>query len=78
MLDASQTLLDLTETRHIAGYVLALLALSRLPRAALLALRLRSQDDAHWLATRLGRQGYSVVAIETLSNGATLKVQRTD
>ncbi len=75
MLDAPQTLLDLTETRHIAGYVLALLTLSQLPRATLLALRLRSREDARWLATRLDRQGYAVIAIEAQNSGAVLKVR---
>ncbi|RMD78131.1 MAG: hypothetical protein D6809_06490 [Gammaproteobacteria bacterium] len=53
-------LLDLSEQRCLAGYVLALLALSRLGPAQRLGLRLRDLRQARWLAARLGRLGYRV------------------
>ncbi len=75
MIDTPFISLDLSEHRAIAAYILALLALRKLPRAALLSLSLRKLDEAQWLAARLGRQGYAVMAVESDGTQAQLKIR---
>ena len=74
MIESPDTLLDLTEYRNIAGYVLALILLHQTRSKGLLGMKLRSQHDADWLASRLHRQGYAVVAIEPRGEQALLKI----
>lgn len=75
MIDTPFINLDLSEHRAIAGYILALLALHKLPRAALLSLSLRNTAEAQWLAALLDRQGYAVMAMEAEGPRARLKIR---
>ena len=76
MVDSPDILLDLTEYRHIAGYILALLLLQRTQRNGILGMKLRSQCDADWLAARLNKQGYADVTIEPQGEQALLKIHK--
>ena len=76
MINSPDTLLDLTEYRHIAGYILALLLLRRTQRSGILGMRLRSLSDADWLAARLNKQGYADVTIEPQGEQALLKIHK--
>lgn len=76
MIDSPDTLLDLTEHRHIAGYILALLLLRRTQRSGILGMKLRSLRDAAWLAARLHQQGYADVTIEAQGEQALLKIHK--
>jgi len=77
MFDSPDTLLDLTEYRHIAGYILALILLRQSRRSGLLGVKLRSRGDADWLAARLHNQGYTVETIEPQGGQALLTVRKT-
>ncbi len=77
MFDSSDTLLDLTEYRHIAGYILALILLRQSRHIGLLGVKLRSRRDADWLAARLHNQGYAVEAIEPQGEQALLTIRKT-
>jgi hypothetical protein len=74
MIDSPDTLLDLTEYRHIAGYVLALLLLRQGQDGGILRMKLRSLRDADWLASRLYKQGYGDVSIEAQGEQALLEI----
>jgi len=77
MIDSPDTLLDLTEYRHIAGYILALLMLRQSRGDGILRLKLRSLRDADWLASRLHRQGYGDVSIEAQGEQTLLKIHKS-
>ncbi len=77
MIESPDILLDLTEYRSIAGYVLALIMLQRTRRIGSLGMKLKSRCDAAWLASRLRNQGYTVAAIETREEQAVLKICKT-
>ena len=74
MVDVDQ-LLDLTEHRCLAGYVLALAALGRLGPGLRLGLLLRDLREARWLAARLDRLGYRVQPPRPRERGALVTVQ---
>jgi hypothetical protein len=78
MIDSPDILLDLTEYRNIAGFILALILLRQTQRSGSLGMKLRSQRDADWLAARLHKQGYDVVAIEPRGEQAVLKICKSD
>ena len=77
MIDSPDTLLDLTEYRHIAGYVLALMMLRQTQGSGILGMKLRSLRDAAWLASRLYKQGYGDVSIEAQGEQALLKIHKS-
>jgi|GEM_PF-6204389 hypothetical protein len=77
MIDSPDTLLDLTEYRHIAGYILALLLLRQSRGNGILSMKLRSLRDADWLASRLYKQGYGDVSIEAQGEQALLKIHKS-
>jgi hypothetical protein len=77
MIDSPDTLLDLTEYRHIAGYILALLLLRQSRGNGILSMKLRSLRDADWLASRLNQQGYGDVSIEAQGKQALLKIHKS-
>ena len=76
MIDTPDILLDLTEYRHIAGYVLALMMLRQAQGGGILGMKLRSLRDADWLAAHLTRQGYADLIIEAQGEQALLKIQK--
>jgi hypothetical protein len=77
MINPPDTLLDLTEYRHIAGYILTLLLLRQNRGGAILSMKLRSLRDADWLASRLHKQGYGDVSIEAQGEQAVLKIHKS-
>ena len=77
MIDSPDILLDLTEYRHIAGYILALMLLRQTQGSGIFGVKLRSRRDADWLASRLTKQGYADLIIEALGEQALLKIQKT-
>jgi len=77
MIDSPDTLLDLTDYRHIAGYIFALVLLRQSRHSGLLGVKLRSQRDADWLAARLQNQGYVVQSVEPQGEQALLTVCQT-
>ena len=78
MIDSPDTLLDLSEYRSIAAYILALIMLRQTHSSGLLGMKLRSQRDADFLASNLHKQGYAVVAIEPRGEQAVLKICKPD
>lgn len=72
MIDSPDTLLDLTEYRHIAGYILTLLLLRQ--SQGVLRMKLRSLRDADWLAARLHKQGYDNLNIEPQGTQALIEI----
>lgn len=77
MIDSPDTLLDLTGYRHIAGFIAAMLLLQQAKGNGMLNLKLRSLQDANWLASRLCKQGYSEVTVVAQSEQALLKVHKS-
>ena len=77
MIDSPDTLLDLTEYRHIAGYILVLLLLRQSRGDGILRMKLRSLRDADWLASRLYKQGYGDVSVEAQGEQALLKIHKS-
>lgn len=77
MIDSPDTLLDLTGYRHIAGFIVAMLLLQQAKGNDMLNLKLRSLQDANWLASRLSKQGYSEVTVVAQSEQALLKVHKS-
>ena len=77
MIDSPDTLLDLTGYRHIAGFIVAMLLLQQANGNGMLNLKLRSLQDANWLASRLSKQGYSEVTVVAQSEQALLKVHKS-
>ena len=77
MIDSPDTLLDLTGYRHIAGFIVAMLLLQQAKGNGMLNLKLRSLQDANWLASRLSKQGYSEVTVVAQSEQALLKVHKS-
>ena len=77
MIDSPDTLLDLTEYRHIAGFILAMLLLRQTRVNGTLSMKLRSLRDADWLASRLHQQGYAEVSIEAHGEQALLKIRKS-
>jgi len=77
MINTPDTLLDLTEYRHIAGFILALLLLRRTQASGTLGMKLRSLRDADWLAARLYNQGYADATIEARGEQALLKIHKS-
>lgn len=77
MIDSPDTLLDLTGYRHIAGFIVAMLLLQQAKGNGMLNLKLRSLQDANWLASRLCKQGYSEVTVVAQSEQALLKVHKS-
>jgi hypothetical protein len=77
MIDSPDTLLDLTEYRHIAGYILTLVLLHQNQGGGILSMKLRSLRDADWLASRLYKQGYGDVSIEARGEQAVLKIHKS-
>ena len=76
MIDSPDTLLDLTGYRHIAGFIVAMLLLQQAKGNGMLNLKLRSLQDANWLASRLSKQGYSEVTVVAQSEQALLKIHK--
>ena len=77
MINSPDTLLDLTEYRHIAGFIAALLLLRRTPGKGVLGMKLRSLRDADWLASRLNRQGYGAVSVEAHGELVLVKIHKS-
>ena len=77
MIDSPDTLLDLTEYRHIAGFILAVLLLRQTRGSGTLRMKLRSPRDADWLASRLLKQGYAEVSVEAQGEQALLKIRKS-
>jgi hypothetical protein len=77
MIESPDSLLDLTGYRHIAGFIIAMLLLQKDRGNGILNLKLRSLQDANWLASRLCKQGYSEVTVVAQSEQALLKIHKT-
>lgn len=77
MINTSDILLDLTEYRHIAGYILVLLLLRQNPDSGILSMKLRSLRDADWLASRLSKQGYGNMSIDARGEQTLLKIYKS-
>ena len=77
MINAPDALLDLTEYRHIAGFILSLLLLRKTQPSTTLGMKLNSLRDADWLAARLNKQGYADVTIEARGDQAVLKIHKS-
>lgn len=65
--------INLTDYRSLASYVLALLELQRMPQAPL-ELRLKTEQSAKWLAGLLSSRGYAVLAVGTAGENGMLTV----
>lgn len=77
MIDSPDMLLDLTEYRQIAGYILALLLLRQSGRNGLLGIKLRTPQEADWFAARLRNQGYVVEVIEQRAEQTVMTIRNT-
>lgn len=74
---ASETALDITAHRCPMTYVRTRLALDRLPRGAILAVRLAGQDPLLNVPRTAREQGHEVLSIETAADGtATVRIRK--
>jgi len=65
--------INLTDYRCLASYVLVLLELQRMPQARL-ELRLRTERAAQWLAGQLSSRGYAVLAVGSAGDNGVVTV----
>lgn len=65
--------INLTDYRCLASYVLVLLELQRMPQARL-ELRLRTEQAANWLAGLLSSRGYAVLNVGTTGGNGVVTV----
>ena len=66
-------ILNLTDYRCLASYVLALIELQHRSEARLV-LRLQTGTVAEWLAARLKQRGYAVLGVDAAGNEGLLTV----
>ena len=66
-------IINLTDYRCLASYVLVLLELQRLPQSRL-ELRLSSEQAAQWLAGLLSSRGYAVLAVGSTGENGVVTV----
>lgn len=65
--------INLTDYRCLASYVLVLLELQRMPQARL-ELLLRTEQAANWLAGLLASRGYVVLAVDSTGDNGVVTV----